>query len=147
MSIDRMEILRLALASASDAREALGLAREMAAFVEKGGQEGAAAPRAAEEAPTTAKPKTINRQRTRWTDDERQRAAELLDQGVSYAEVGRILGRTGRAVQDARCDGALPCKTHTLNPKMQLAGALSALAQGRPLQADRQREIINGARQ
>lgn len=146
--IDRMEILRMALQKSSDPQEALALAREMAAFVAGDPTIPAAAADAAPErkAALLETRRSSNRQKTHWTDAERQRAADLLDQGVSYAEVGRLLGRTARAIQDMRCDNKLPVKSHTLNPVMRLAGALSAVTQGHRLDADTEASIMNGTR-
>lgn len=146
--IDRMEILRAALSSAKDAREALTLARELAAFVEDWPV--VALQPESVEAPPSAKPGRIamgaTRERRKWTDEEKDRAARLLDDGASYSEVGRILGRSGRAIQDMRVDGRLPVKRHTLNQINQLSGAMSAIKRGRTL-TDRVVSSLNGAKE
>jgi hypothetical protein len=138
-----MELLRLAMSKVDDPRAALALAREMDAFV--GGTQPAAEPaRITTPAPRAEPTRRANRQRSHWTDAEREQAADLLDQGVSYAEVGRLLGRTARAIQDMRCDGKLPVKKHELNTVNRLCGALSALTQGHSVKASTQTAILNG---
>ena len=142
--MDRMEILRLALASAKDAREALTLAQEMAAFV---GGEPPAAPQPAQPQPDLraladaviakkAEERKValhplpSRANKAWTNAERERAAAMLDAGASYAATGKVLGRSARAIQAIRSEGGLPVKKHTMSDVRRLTGALGALAQG-----------------
>lgn len=142
--MDRMELLKLALASAKSPAEALSLAREMAAFVDGGPPPPAPPPPSAPadlgvpDAETKLAAMRDNvaaksrepRAKKHWTEPELVRAAALLDNGVSYAEVGRLLGRSGQAVLTARSDGKLPVKTHTLDPQRQMQGALGVVSRG-----------------
>jgi hypothetical protein len=145
MTIDRMELLRLALGKAGDARDALALAREMEAFV-AGTEQTKAATAIQSGAPLgRSRPmETERRERRKWTQDECERAAALLDQGISYSEVGRVLGRTGRAIIDALRDGKLPCKLHRKDPDAQLRGALSAVSRGQRVSTAVEQQILNG---
>jgi hypothetical protein len=133
MTLDRMEILRLALASAKDAREALTLAQEMAAFV-AGSTPAAPQPvQIAAPEPTRAAKvidTTNSRARKAWSPSEKERVAAMLDAGASYAAAGKVVGRSARAVQAIRSTGDLPVKKHTMSDVRRLSGALGAVAQG-----------------
>jgi hypothetical protein len=206
--MDRMEILKLAMASCKDGKEALALAREMADFAEgnppvlikeaaliphlpnlamklldwwrnqpileqhlsaiyqfgpPGLRETAVARKAAsileanghivrlpnftivDGAPrqfawklraSPQKPihkKTPENANKRWTKDDLQRAATLLDNGASYSAVAKATGRTITAIRHARQDGIFPVKTHTLNEVNRMTGALSAIRGGKAL--------------
>jgi hypothetical protein len=137
--MDRMEILRLALGASKDAREAMTLAREMAEFIAPSeGLPEPETPMGASEyvAPPhrhrnqkildTTRPKA----RKAWSDEDKSRAASMLDAGASYADAGKVIGRSARAVQAMRSAGELPVKTHRLNDIRRMSGALGALAQG-----------------
>ena len=127
-TMDRMEILRLAMTSAKDAREALTLAKEMAAFV---AAEPAPPPSPiAVSAPLPAAPARAPRYKRQWTDEEKRRAAALLDEGASYSEVARIMGRSRQAVLKQRVTETLPVKKHALNPERRLSGAVRAVSRG-----------------
>lgn len=122
--MDRMEILKLALSTTKDAREALSLAREMEAFL---------AGQAKQTKQQPAAQKTEKREKRvwrRWTMKDDMRAAMLLDNGASYAEVGRVLRRSAKAVMERRVTDKLPVKKHQLNPLNRLAGAMTALHRG-----------------
>ena len=138
--MDRMEILKLALSTTKDAREALTIAREMAAFL--AGQ----TEQAEQTKEQPAAQKTEKREQRvwrRWTKLEELRAATLLDNGASYAEVGRTLKRTERAVMERRFSDKLPVKKHQLNPLNRLAGAMTALHRGERLKPKTQ-TLLNG---
>jgi hypothetical protein len=131
-----MEILRLALATSKDAREALALAQEMAAFVAGADNPSTPpAPVAVDVAPPAKRaPKTLvqnsNRAGRAWNEEEKTRAAAMLDAGASYAAAGKVIGRTARAIQAMRSSGELPVKKHVMNDVRRLSGALGAVAQG-----------------
>jgi transposase-like protein len=153
--IDRMELLRMAMEKEADPAKALRLAQDMAAFVQGESDAPVAAPSHQPKAAPVAPAEPIaavvrgtgSRKGMHWTEHEKQRAAALLDQGVSYAEVGRLMNRTARAVQTARGKGLLPVKTHTMNTVNQLSGALSALKQGHLVSAEKQASILKVPRQ
>jgi len=74
------------------------------------------------------------RERKMWSDEERAKAARLLDEGLSYGQVGAVIGRSGRAIQDQRSDNLLPVKVHRLDEICVLSGQMRALNQGLALQ-------------
>lgn len=142
----REEILKAALAATKDARQAMDLAREMAAFL----GEGAATPQSVtavkvEEVKIHTRPhgKAPNRAKKFWTAEERRQAAALLDEGASYAEVGRIMGRSRAAILKARIMGHLPVKRHTLNEMSRLSGAQAVFKRGQKL-TPRVEAALNG---
>lgn len=130
--MDRMEILKLAMASSKDAKEALALAREMAAFV----QEEKTPMLAKEVAPILQAPparRGNEKERLHWTEEDLKKAAALLDNGASYAHVAKILGRTIEAIRSARSKGKLPIQSHKLNEQYRTRAALNALRRGQKL--------------
>jgi hypothetical protein len=147
--IDRMEILRLAMGKAADARDALQLAREMEAWLTGRAIDPVHAPQqdAAPAAPAKAPLKSTDRQRTHWAPDDRQRAATLLDEGASVEETARILGRTPAAVRTAFSKGKLPCKVFRPDPLNQLSGALSAIARGQQVSPRVRDAVLKGTHQ
>jgi hypothetical protein len=139
--MDRMEILKLAMASCKDAKEALTLAREMAAFVQDEPLPLPAKTVAAQAQVVgfiKPKPTSISSQnllirpkeKKHWTEADFKQAASLLDNGASYAEAGKIIGRTSSAVRGARYKGLLPVKIHTINEIHRLNGVKAAIARG-----------------
>jgi hypothetical protein len=158
--MDRMEILRLALAASKDARDGLALAREMAAFVANAplnvapqarsalalAADAATAPKPAPAGvtvlarppilphPLKAKPARAKRA---WSQQDKDRAAAMLDAGASYAETGKIIGRSPAAVMKMRSAEALPVKTHQMNENKRLLGSLGVLARGFKLREGR----------
>jgi DNA-directed RNA polymerase specialized sigma24 family protein len=147
--IDRMEILRLAMNKATDARDALQLAREMEAWLTGGTPEPAYAAQqnTAPAPPAKASSKSADRQRKHWAPDDQQRAASLLDQGASIEEVASALGRTTNAVRTALSKGKLPCKTFRPNPLAQLSGAISAIARGQQVSPRVRDAVLKGTHQ
>lgn len=135
--MDRMEILKLALSTTKDAREALTIAREMAAFLAGQAKQTKEQPAARK----TEKRKEMTRRR--WTMQDDMRAAMLLDNGASYAEVGHALRRSAKAVMERRVTDKLPVKKHQLNPLNRLAGAMTALHRGARLKPKTQ-TLLNG---
>lgn len=135
--MDRMEILKLALSTTKDAREALTIAREMEAFLAGQAEQ-------TKEQPAAQKTgKREERSWRRWTMQDEMRAATLLDNGATYAEVGRALKRSARAVMNQRLKDKLPVKKHQLNPLNRLAGAMTALHRGERLKPKTQ-TLLNG---
>ena len=102
--MDRMEILRMALGASKDAREALALANQMAAFVRG---------TPVDDAPVVV-PASVQelkaRARCRWTDDERLRAADMIDAGKDLAAVAQSVGRSLTAIEKAWLDGVIPAQ-------------------------------------
>ena len=130
--MDRMEILKLAMASCKDAKEGLALAREMVAFVQ---QEKAPMP-AKEIAPILQAPiarRDSENKGLHWKDDELKKAATLLDNGASYDHVAKILGQTVESIRSARSKGNLPIQSHKLNEQYRTRAALNALRRGQQL--------------
>ena len=95
--MDRMEILKLALASSPDAERALDLAQKMADFVE--------APPRQQDAPAGGKPANAGK---RWTTDELLQAAELIDSGMSIQQVADATQRTWGAIDNAWREKLIP---------------------------------------
>ena len=145
--MDRMEILKLAIGASKDAKEALALARDMVAFVqeEKASSEPLQAKAAIQSAPPEFLPsrakKALENERKRWTSEDCHKAASLLDNGASYTEVGRILGRSQKSIQIAMSRGQIPAKNYKLNEALQLAAAKGALAKGLKL-SDRMLDLL-----
>ena len=138
--MDRLEILKLALASSPDARKALDLAQQMAEFVAgKQVAEPAPAPKPAQAsleltkiapkppstkgrlsliAPgvmgrkfyATASDKMPARKARAWSDEERKRATAMLDLGSTFIDVARALERTPGAIEKAWRHGMFPTK-------------------------------------
>ena len=137
--MDRMEILKLALATNADPEKALDLASRMAAFVAGDVPAPAAPPPAAvfvqQEAQTQPQAHKVLRKRMGliapgvmgfkakedktprparsaklWTEDERLEATLMLDEGQTFQAVAQRLDRTAGAVEKAWRDGLLPCK-------------------------------------
>jgi hypothetical protein len=131
--MDRMEILKLAMASCKDAKEALALAREMAAFVQQ--EQPPIMTKEYAPAPSAIKPiKRDNENKgLHWKDDEKKKAATLLDNGASYDHVAKILGRTVESIRSARSKGKLPVQSHKLNEQYRTRAALNALRRGQQL--------------
>jgi len=170
--MDRLKLLEMALNSASTPQEALALAREMAAFL--AGPEEAKPVSAPEKAPQTPpllvhmqtrfpdetraappnppaparariRPKQALRQNCAWTQDEEKRAAELLDAGKTYEEVGDALGRTRAGVLKRRVSGRLPVKTHTLDLGARWGGVMAALGRGQAISQAVEEAILAAA--
>lgn len=80
-----------------------------------------------------APPAKRNRSRKRWAQDELEFAGSLLDRGLSYDEVGRIMGRSYRSIKQMRSIGAFPVKVHTLSQARVLASAMGHIDRGRNL--------------
>lgn len=103
--MDRMEILRLALASTKDPREALTLAREMADFVTSG------------ETPTQVRrdinPHAIIFPRRLWTDQERLEVAAMLDAGKGLVEISAAFNRSPKSIFEQIRLRMIPCKDST----------------------------------
>lgn len=137
--IDRMEILKMALASTGNAKEALALAREMAAFVQHE-QEKAPMPSQSvapistlNSADTRISHRGGDKERLHWTEEDLKKAANLLDNGATYTQTAKILGRTVEAIRTARSKGKLPIQNHRLNEGCQTRAALAALKRGKNL--------------
>ena len=103
--MDRMEILRLALASTKDPREALTLAREMADFVNSG------------ETPTQVQrdinPHAIIFPRRLWTDEDRLEVAAMLDAGKGLIEISAAINRSPKSIFEQMRLRMIPCKDST----------------------------------
>lgn len=130
--MDRMEILKLAMASCKDAKDGLALAREMVAFV----QQEKAPMQTKEVAPILQAPharRSGEKEKLHWTEEDLKKAATLLDNGASYAHVAKILGRTVEAIRTARSKGKLPIQSHKLNEDYRVRAALAALGRGQKL--------------
>jgi hypothetical protein len=141
--MDRMEILKLAMASCKDAKEAMALAREMADFAEgkppaptKDVVSNAQAPNLITPKPTSLPPQKIPirpKEKKQWTEADLKQAASLLDNGASYAETGKIIGRTACSIRTSRCKGMLPVKVHKINDIHRLNGLKAAIARGQKI--------------
>ena len=101
--MDRMEILKLALAHAPDPKSAMELAREMEAFL-KGPPP---APRWVAETITAMsepQPKTpvkpANYRRS-WTADELVRLLKLIQEGKTISQMAEIMGRSHNSIDTA----------------------------------------------
>jgi hypothetical protein len=130
--MDRMEILKLAISASKDAKEALTLAREMAAFV----QEDKALTMIKEALPMphfVPERRGGAKARLHWNEEDLKKAAALLDNGASYDYVAKILGRTVEAIRSARSKGNLPVKVHQTNEKYRTRAAFTALKRGQKL--------------
>jgi hypothetical protein len=101
--MDRMEILKLALAHAPDPKSAMELAREMEAFL-KGPPP---APRWVAETITamsepqpkvTVKPANYRRS---WTADELARLLKLIQEGKTISQMAEIMGRSHNSIDTA----------------------------------------------
>ena len=146
--MDRMEILKLALASSPDAGKALELAQRMVEFV-AGNQVEDAAPtppkpaqltQIAHKSPTQrgrlsliapgVKGKKrylpveahgaqhLSRHARAWTDEERIKAAAMLDHGATFVEVAQALERTSGAIEKGWRFGLFPTKIqHQIPPR------------------------------
>lgn len=131
--MDRMEILKLAMASCKDAKDALALAREMAAFVQQ--EQPPIITKEYAPAPSTIKPmkREGENKGLHWTEDDLKKAATLLDNGASYNHVAKILGRTVESIRSARSKGKLPVQSHKLNEQYRTRAAMNALRRGQQL--------------
>ncbi|MFN8994711.1 MAG: hypothetical protein ACK5X3_13755 [Pseudomonadota bacterium] len=130
--MDRMEILKLAMASCKDAKEGLALAREMVAFVQQ--EKAPMSPK--EAAPILQAPfakRGAEKANLHWTEEDIKKAATLLDNGASYDHVAKILGRTVESIRSARSKGKLPIQSHKLNEQYRTRAALNALRRGQQL--------------
>ena len=146
--MDRLEILKLALASNPDARKALELAHQMAEFV-AGKQVAEPAPKPAQAsleltkiaprppstkgrlsliAPgvmgrkfyATATDKIPARKARAWSDEERKRATLMLDLGSTFIDVARALERTPGAIEKAWRHGMFPTRIkHQPSPRAE----------------------------
>lgn len=101
--MDKMEILKLALAHAPDPKAAMELAREMEAFL-KGPPP---APRWVAEtitAMSVPQPKTpvkpANYRRS-WTPDELARLRDLIHDGKTIVQICEIMGRSHNSIETA----------------------------------------------
>jgi hypothetical protein len=101
--MDRMEILKLALAHAPDPKSAMELAHEMEAFL-KGPTP---APRwVAETITAMSKPKPqaaakpANYRRS-WTPDELARLRDLIHDGKTIVQICEIMGRSHNSIETA----------------------------------------------
>jgi len=101
--MDKMEILKLALAHAPDPKSAMELAREMEAFL-KGPPP---APRWVAETITamsepqpkvTVKPANYRRS---WTADELARLLKLIQEGKTISQMAEIMGRSHNSIDTA----------------------------------------------
>ena len=138
--MDRLEILKLALASSPDAGKALELAQQMAEFV-AGNQmaEPLPAPKPAQApleltdiaprpaalggrlsliAPgvmgrkvyTSVDPQHLFRHARAWSDEERKIATDMLDSGATFFDVAQVVSRTPGAIEKAWRVGMFPTK-------------------------------------
>ncbi len=101
--MDRMEILKLALAHAPDPKSAMELARDMEAFL-KGPPP---APRWVAETITAMsepQPKTpvkpANYRRS-WTPEELARLLKLIQEGKTISQMAEIMGRSHNSIETA----------------------------------------------
>ena len=101
--MDKMEILKLALAHAPDPKSAMELAREMEAFL-KGPPP---APRwvaetitAMSEPQQKASVKPANYRRS-WTPDELARLRDLIHDGKTIVQICEIMGRSHNSIETA----------------------------------------------
>ena len=101
--MDKMEILKLALAHAPDPKSAMELAREMEAFL-KGPPP---APRWVVETVTgMAEPnlpapiKPVNYKRS-WSSDQINRLSNMIQEGKTILQISEILGRSHNAIDTA----------------------------------------------
>lgn len=101
--MDRMEILKLALAHAPDPKSAMELAREMEEFL-KGPTP---APRWVAEtitAMSVPQPKTPAKPanyRRSWTPDELARLRDLIHDGKTIVQICEIMGRSHNSIETA----------------------------------------------
>lgn len=149
--MDRMEILKLALASSPDAGKALELAKQMAEFV-AGNKvaEALPAPKPAQASleltQVAPRPKEqkgrlsliapgvmgrklylpaeahgrqhLSRHARAWSDEERIKAAAMLDHGATFVEVAQALERTSGAIEKGWRFGLFPTKIqHQILPR------------------------------
>jgi hypothetical protein len=154
--MDKMEILRLAISAAKDGDHALKLAREMAAFVSSEAapatvtsepnlpDEISALPLLAPQKLASKPTKGAWRTYSHWTKEEHERAAQMLDNGVSIAEVARVLGRTKASIKAAYRKGLLPCKFYKPNLNYVLSGAKSMAKRGHKITERTQQMILAG---
>lgn len=101
--MDKMEILKLALAHAPDPKSAMELAREMEAFL-KGVNP---VPKWVVETVTgmaepnlSAPIKPLNYKRS-WSSDEINRLSNLIQEGKTILQISEILGRSHNAIDTA----------------------------------------------
>lgn len=115
--MDRAEILKLALASQPDAKQALDLAKQMDAFI-KGDPLPAIPVQAIESDLERAIRKELKmenhagkpwRGKRRWTDEEKLLAATMIDEGKTWGHIATELNRTLEGVEKAWRDGLFPC--------------------------------------
>jgi hypothetical protein len=101
--MDRMEILKLALAHAPDPKSAMELAREMEAFL-KGPPP---APRWVAETITAMSEPQIQtpgrpaNYRRSWTPDELARLLQLMQEGKTIIQICEIMGRSHNSIETA----------------------------------------------
>jgi hypothetical protein len=122
-SVDRFEILKLAIASSKDAEEALALAQQMAAFVENTNQTTPFVENAAAENKLTLEVKRDNIREFHgdihiraanaaraWSDANLLTAAEMIEADKPLRMIADTLGRTPSAVDFAWRSGKIPTK-------------------------------------
>lgn len=112
--MDRMELLKLALSSVKDAREALALAREMEAFIAASGHKDAPA----EAEPAARKPR---KSRASGAGPERRMTADDLRQIKELRQAGHGVERIARAI-----GFSTPAVRHRLRTTPALNGAAAS---------------------
>ena len=101
--MDRMEILKLALAHAPDPKSAMELARDMEAFL-KGPPP---APRWVAETitamsePQIQAPERPANYRRSWTPEELARLLQLMQEGKTIVQICEIMGRSHNSIETA----------------------------------------------
>ena len=102
--MDKMEILKLALAHAPDPKSAMELARDMEAFL-KGPDpaprwvvETVKAMGEEKQKPSSAKPANYRRS---WTADELARLLKLIQENKTISQMAEIMGRSHNSIETA----------------------------------------------
>lgn len=160
--IDRRALMATALReNGNNITAALAQMREVLGYLEAP----AAAPQAAPAAPPTPTPAAVQAPqepappppsppkaapqfalngRKRWTPEQRELVAKLLDGGTELEEVATRLGRTVGAIRAAFGVGLIPCKIWAPDSKKVAAGLLATFKRGQqPQNPERAEKILS----